>query len=144
MQVQLEKEKYILEIEEDRIKRYIENHTKDIWIATIENQKIGFVFGGQYKSEVANHVAITYQQQIDASAMINLAGGISYRTIKQNDVNHIAHLFGGGGHKKAAGSPIPNEIKKQILQSIYGNVKIEHIIQEPNIYERVKKGTPCK
>ncbi|MBU0981583.1 DHH family phosphoesterase [Patescibacteria group bacterium] len=43
----------------------------------------------------------------------------SMRTLKENiDLSQIASLFGGGGHKKAAGFKVPGELKSKIAWEI--------------------------
>lgn len=135
-----EKEEYILEIEEEKIKRYIDKVNKDIWIITIQNQKAGIVFGGNYRSEVAHNIAKKYEEIVDFGVMININSGISYRSIKENDVSTIARFYGGNGHKSASGSPIKEEVKRKLLENIYGSDKIEHRVEKENIYDRIKKG----
>jgi len=52
--------------------------------------------------------------------MINVGGGVSCRTIKE-DVNlaEIAALFDGGGHAKAAGLPVKDAIREMVINQIF-------------------------
>jgi nanoRNase/pAp phosphatase (c-di-AMP/oligoRNAs hydrolase) len=50
-------------------------------------------------------------------------GGVSYRTVKEDiDLGQeIAHSFGGGGHRKAAGSSFDgNEMRSIVLNEVFG------------------------
>jgi nanoRNase/pAp phosphatase (c-di-AMP/oligoRNAs hydrolase) len=53
--------------------------------------------------------------------MINIdTKKVSYRTNKENiDLSEIAKKMGGGGHKKAAGSPIENKVLDELLINIF-------------------------
>lgn len=59
---------------------------------------------------------------IDIGIAINLTNNIVvYRTIKEDvDVADIAKLFGGGGHKPAAGSQICANVNEAVISSIFG------------------------
>ncbi len=59
-------------------------------------------------------VAIVFRENPNNKNIIN----ISFRSKGQVDVNHIASLFGGGGHKRAAGCTVNGnleEVKRQVL-----------------------------
>ena len=56
--------------------------------------------------------------------MINLSGGISFRTDKDIDLSEIAVKLNGGGHKKACGAPIPNELKDEFIKRLFKGCEI--------------------
>ena len=52
--------------------------------------------------------------------MNNVGGGVSCRTAKDNvNLSEIAALFGGGGHAKAAGLPVGDEIRNMVIEQIF-------------------------
>lgn len=97
----------LLEQRQKEINSYVEQKDKQLRIANDPFGKtFGYVFAERYFSELGNqlcylHPELAYVAMIDIST-----GKVSYRTCKESvDVGgEIAHAFGGGGHKKAAGS----------------------------------------
>lgn len=96
----------------------LENKQKDIDIyISMKNKQLmtvkdnfgytcGVVFAERYFSELGNKLSELHPE-LDYIAMIDMGfGGVSYRTVKEGiDLGgEIAHSFGGGGHRKAAGS----------------------------------------
>ena len=80
---------------------------------------LGVVHAEQYVSELGNDLA-EENPQYDIIAMINGDSSVSYRTVKDNvDVSAFAKKFGGGGHPKASGSPIPKAIQDKLLVTIF-------------------------
>ena len=59
--------------------------------------------------------------------MINMSGGLSLRTEKNIDISILAQKLNGGGHKKACGAPIAEEVKESILKNIFKDCKIKEI-----------------
>lgn len=114
-----EQEKFILEVEQDRIRRYMEETEKTMFIATLCNKKCGIVFAEQNRSLLGNYLAEKYSYLIDFVIIINMQQGLSYRCTK-NDINvaDIAKIYGGGGHEKASGSPMDNSLKKEVIKLI--------------------------
>ena len=96
----------------------LENKQKDIDIYISQKNKqlmtvkdnfgytCGVVFAERHFSELGNKLSELHPE-LDYIAMIDMGfGGVSYRTVK-DDIDlggEIAHSFGGGGHRKAAGS----------------------------------------
>jgi oligoribonuclease NrnB/cAMP/cGMP phosphodiesterase (DHH superfamily) len=115
-----ETEELILEIEEAKIKNYIEKVSKNIIPIKIENYNVGAVYAEQYISELGNVLA-EQNPQFDFIVLINVGGGgISYRGVKDDiDLGQVAKLFGGGGHSKAAGSSIRKELSNAFAQSLF-------------------------
>lgn len=96
----------------------LENKQKDIDIYVSQKNKqlmtikdnfgytCGVVFAERHFSELGNKLSELHPE-LDYIAMVDIGfGGVSYRTVKDNiDLGgEIAHSFGGGGHRKAAGS----------------------------------------
>jgi len=113
---------YLLEIEEQRINRYLEETEKTMFHATLCGKKCGIVFAEHNRSLLGNYLAQKYAHMIDFVVIINMQQGISFRTNK-DDVNvaEIASVFGGGGHIKASGCPMDNSLKKEVIKLIFNN-----------------------
>lgn len=116
-----DKDEYLLAIEDERITRYIEEKAEQIIPVQLMNYKVGIVFAEKYRSELGNALARKYEQLYDFIVIINISRGISYRGIKEIDLGKIASYFGGKGHVNAAGSPIPDDLKKIVIEHIFGD-----------------------
>lgn len=116
-------ENKILEIEQDKIDRYITKKEKEMIILEYENLKTGLIFCEKYKSEMGNRLSVLHPE-LDFITMINLAGGISFRTNKDIDLTIIAEKLNGGGHKRACGAPIPNELKEEFIKELFKGCEI--------------------
>lgn len=115
----LDKHKYLLEVEEKRIKRYLEETERTMFHATLCGRPCGIVFAEQHRSLLGNYLAEKYAYCIDFVVMINLQQGLSFRCNKDNvNVGEIATVFGGGGHVKASGAPMDNSLKREVLKLI--------------------------
>lgn len=115
----LDKHKYLLEVEEKRIKRYLEETERTMFHATLCGHPCGIVFAEQHRSLLGNYLAEKYAYCIDFVVMINLQQGLSFRCNKDNiNVGEIATVFGGGGHVKASGAPMDNSLKREVLKLI--------------------------
>jgi oligoribonuclease NrnB/cAMP/cGMP phosphodiesterase (DHH superfamily) len=116
-----ETESTILNMEQGRIKSYIENKEKQLKVFNILSYQAGVVFAEQYYSELGNELAKKFDY-IDFIVIINPSTAkISYRGIKENiDLGKdVAKVFGGGGHPKAAGSQIEEELIDQFIVSLF-------------------------
>lgn len=116
-------EKTILDIEQDKIDRYISKKEENMIILNYENYKAGLVFCEKYKSEMGNRLSVNHPE-LDFIIMVNLSGGISFRTDKDIDISIIAQKLNGGGHKKACGAPIPEELKKEFINKLFKGCEI--------------------
>ena len=114
-----DKQEYLLAIEQDRIKRYLEETEKTIFHATLCGKKCGIVFAEQNRSLLGNYLASKYEYLLDFVVIINMQQGISFRCTKDNiNVAEIASIYGGGGHIKASGAPMDNSLKKEVIKLI--------------------------
>lgn len=123
-------ENLLLQLEEEKIDRYIKSKNKDLMAYdldissyTSENiktfYKIGVVFAEQYISQLGNVLAIDHPE-LDFIVIIDSGKTVSYRGIKDNiDLGKIATIFGGGGHPNSAGSPIDQSLIKSYIQEIF-------------------------
>lgn len=98
-------DKALLEIEQDRIDRYLNAKSKQLVKREFLGYKVGFVVFEQYGSELGNYLVLEHED-IDFVAMLNVGSKrISFITNKDDlDLGkNIASKFGGGGHPKASG-----------------------------------------
>ena len=122
-----EKEQFLLEIEQRNIDNYIEDKKQYVIPITLLNQKAGLVFATKYRSELGNALARHFENVYDFIVIINIEHGISYRGIKDVDLNKVANSFGGKGHINSSGSPLPDNIQETMAKLIFGDkISIEH------------------
>ncbi|WP_203362069.1 oligoribonuclease [Bacillus sp. REN10] len=103
-------EQKILDMEENKIERYIRRKRRELVQAPIGNYFAGIVYAESYHSELGNELGKEYPH-LDYIAILNIgAKRIGFRTIHDHiDVSQIASDFGGGGHNKAAGCSLTEE-----------------------------------
>lgn len=99
---------------------YLEFMEDKVIIKKIQNYNIGVVFAEQYRSELGHFLAEKYIDKVDFIAIINMNYHISLRGIKDIKLNEFALKYGGGGHPYASGMPVPKNIKKIIIDEIFG------------------------
>ena len=114
-----ENQLFLLNVEEKRIKRYLEETEKTMFHAVLCGHPCGIVFAEQHRSLLGNYLAEKYAYCLDFIVMINMQQGISFRCNKSNvNVGEIATIYGGGGHVKASGAPMDNSLKREVLKLI--------------------------
>jgi oligoribonuclease NrnB/cAMP/cGMP phosphodiesterase (DHH superfamily) len=113
----------MLELTQEKIDRYIESKQKQIIEKNILNFNVGVVFAEQYHSELGNALA-TNNPHLDFIVLINPSVSVSYRSISDKiDLGKdIASVYGGGGHIRAAGSPVSDEFKKTIIDTYFDKI----------------------
>lgn len=106
-------EKRLLNMEEDKIDRYIRRKRREIVQKKIGNYYTGVVYAESYHSELGSELGKEHSH-LDYITILNMGGKrISFRTIHDHvDVSEIAGRFGGGGHQKAAGCNLIEEAYK--------------------------------
>lgn len=116
-------DKFLLELENEKIQKYIDKKNKFIYKKTLningKKFRAGIVVADDYLSELGNELS-ERNPDLDFIAMVAGLSTVSYRTVKKNiDLgNEVAIYYGGGDHPQAAGSQISYELRKQILDSI--------------------------
>jgi len=112
-------QKMLLEVEQDRIQRYLEETEKTMFHATLAGKRCGIVFAEMHRSILGNYLVNKYSHLIDYVVIINMQQGLSFRS-RTEDVNvaEIASVYGGGGHFKASGAPMDNSLKKEVIKLI--------------------------
>ena len=109
----------LLKIEESRIQSYFEKKKEQLMVFRYQDYKMGVVFAENYRSELGMLLQEA-RPDLDFIAMINVAGGVSLRTQREDvDLAEIASSFGGGGHKKASGFGVSDDIKVAIIKNIF-------------------------
>lgn len=114
-------DRLLLELEQGKIDRYIESKNNDLIVRDIKGYNAGIVFGELYHSELGNKLSELHPE-LDFIVIFNMAKAISYRTNKDN-INlgeEIAKIYGGGGHHKAAGSGISENLRDKIIEMYFG------------------------
>lgn len=119
----LEKDRALLEQKQKDIDNYISQKNKQL--VSIEDNfgyKCGVVFADRYLSELGNKLSELHPE-LDYISMIDIGnGGVSYRTVREDiDLGgEIAHSFGGGGHRNAAGSSFDGErVRRVVMKELF-------------------------
>jgi len=121
-------EKLLMEIEDSKIKAYLENARKGYKTGdiTIDNQKYSFVmsFSNNYLPFVFEDMK--FKDKEADLYIVNYGAGISIRSTNHSiDVGGILKEFGGGGHAGAGGVRIKDEVICAEMALTLGNAKIE-------------------
>ncbi|MEG2289543.1 MAG: DHHA1 domain-containing protein [Clostridium sp.] len=113
----IEKHRALLDEKQKQIDEYVENKNKTLMKINKGSVMLGVVFAEHYHSELGNRLSET-NQDCDLIMIIN-GNKVSLRTVR-DDVNcgEIAKLLGGGGHPKASGFMI----KDNIMLSFFNNI----------------------
>jgi len=113
-------EQKLLEMEEDKIDRYIRRKKREIVQINTNGLYGGIVHAESYHSELGNELGKEFSH-LDYIAILNLGGKkISFRTIHDNvDVSAVAGEFGGGGHAKAAGCSMNDEAYTRYIDEAF-------------------------
>lgn len=115
-----EDDKVVLEQKQKEIDAYVDEKNEQLIRKIDESGYVyGTVFAERYFSELGNRLCKLHPD-MDYVVLIDISKGkVSYRTIKDNiDLGgEIAHSYGGGGHKKAAGSTFDKEM---VVDSVIG------------------------
>ena len=97
----------------------MEETEKTMFHATLFGHPCGIVFAEQHRSLLGNYLAQKYSYMLDYIIMINMQQGLSFRCIKDGiDLSQFASVYGGGGHIKAAGAPLDNALKREVIKLI--------------------------
>lgn len=115
-------DKKLIKLENEKINRYLEQKEKEMAKIKLEGHLVGLVYAERYRSELGNYLISKYDD-LDYIALINISKGISYRGNDKVDLSIIAKQRNGGGHKNAAGSPLPNNLLKEITKLIFKDVE---------------------
>lgn len=107
----------------------------DVYDVSIKGLRAAFILSsaGANISEVA-HQFLTKHPEFDIFIGFNFykGGEYSFRCVRDDlDTGAmIAQPIGGGGHPKASGAPIPEEVRFKIIDLLMGNIDSEFKINE--------------
>lgn len=109
-------EKKLLDMEENKIERYIRRKRRELVQTETGEHFAGIVYAESYHSELGNELGKEYPH-LDYIAILNIGGKrVGFRTIHEHvDVSEVAGQFGGGGHAKASGCSLTNEAFQQFV-----------------------------
>jgi len=109
-------EEKILEMEENKIERYIRRKKREVVQTKVSHLYAGVVYAESYHSELGNELGKEYPH-LDYIAILNMGGKrMGFRTIHDHiDVSEVAGHFGGGGHAKASGCSLVDEAYKEFV-----------------------------
>lgn len=114
-----EKQIYLLETEEKRVQRYIEESEKTMFHAKLCGRRCGVVFAELHRSMLGNYLAEKYANCLDFIVIINMQQGLSFRSYKKDvNVGEIASIYGGGGHINSSGASMDNSLKREVIKLI--------------------------
>jgi oligoribonuclease NrnB/cAMP/cGMP phosphodiesterase (DHH superfamily) len=113
-------EKKILDMEENKIERYIRRKRRGLVQTQAGGLFAGIVYAESYHSELGNELGKEYPH-LDYIAILNMGGKrVGFRTIHDHiDVSEVAGHFGGGGHAKASGCSLTDEAYKQFVAETF-------------------------
>lgn len=115
-----ETENLLLDIEEQKINRYIHSKSRQIVQTFVDDYCVGIVHAEQYLSELGNALNNLYPH-LDMIVLLNVSGKkMGFRTI-HDDVNvaTFAKRYGGGGHPKASGAELTSEAFKLYIENVF-------------------------
>ena len=109
-------EQKILDMEEEKIGRYLRKKRRELVQAFIDDRCAGIVHAESYHSELGNELGKEYPH-LDYIAIMNMGNKrVSFRTIHDEiDVSAIAEKHGGGGHAKAAGCSMTDAVYRSYI-----------------------------
>ncbi|WP_010098670.1 DHH family phosphoesterase [Ornithinibacillus scapharcae] len=113
-------EKRILDMEDDKIDRYIRRKRRELIQNKIGKYYVGIVFAESYHSELGNELGKDCWH-LDYIAIVNMGSRrMGFRTIHDDvDVSQIASEYGGGGHAKASGCTITDTAYKHFVEEVF-------------------------
>lgn len=108
----------LLDLEEEKIERYVRRKKRELVQTFVEDRCVGIVHAELYHSELSSELG-KQNPHLDYIAILNMGGRkVSLRTIHDEvDVSEIAGLYGGGGHAKASGCPLTNEAYEKYVEA---------------------------
>ncbi|MDN3018735.1 DHHA1 domain-containing protein [Paenibacillus sp. BSR1-1] len=115
-----ETENMLLDIEEQKISRYIQSKSRQMVQTFVGDYCVGIVHAEQYLSELGNALNNLYPY-FDMIALLNVGGKkMGFRTI-HDDVNvaQFAQKYGGGGHPKASGADLTAEAFETFIVGVF-------------------------
>jgi uncharacterized protein len=121
-----EMENMLLDIEEQKISRYIHSKSRQVVQTFADDFCVGIVHAEQYLSELGNALNNLYPH-LDMIALLNMSGKkMGFRTIHDEiNVAEYAKNYGGGGHPKASGSEMKKEAFEKFVVKVFDSLPIK-------------------
>lgn len=119
-----EQDLFLIKLEQDKMNNYIEKREEEILKTELDGYKVGIVYAERYRSDLGHHLAQKYPD-LDFVMIINISSSISFRGENKVDLSLYSKKYGGGGHKNAAGCPLPPNLLQNITKLIFKDIKIE-------------------
>lgn len=114
-------DKLLIALEEEKAKQYIQEKMEHVKFARVDGVRVGIAFAEQRRSSLGHEMAS--KLDIDVAVVINVDRSVSYRAEKEEvDVTVLASSYGGGGHKHAAGNPLPEDLQEKIVNLLFKDV----------------------
>lgn len=113
-------EKRLLDMEDNKIERYIGRKRKQLIQKKVDGYFAGIVHAESYHSELGNELGKEYPH-LDYIVIINMGNRrAGFRTVHDHiDVSRVAAHYGGGGHAKASGCSLTKEAYKQFVADAF-------------------------
>lgn len=113
-------ENQLLDIEENKIERYIHSKNRQLVQTIVDDYCVGIVHAEQYLSELGNALNLL-SPHLDMIALLNVGTKkMGFRTIHDEiDVSAYAKRYGGGGHPKASGCGLTEEAFKKYVINVF-------------------------
>jgi oligoribonuclease NrnB/cAMP/cGMP phosphodiesterase (DHH superfamily) len=113
-------ETLILDIEENKINRYIQSKNRQIIQTFVEEYCCGIVHAEQHLSELGNALN-KLNPHLDMIVLLNVGNKkIGFRTIHDEvNVAEFAKRFGGGGHPKASGCELSPDTFSKFVVNVF-------------------------
>jgi len=120
-----ETENMLLDVEEQKINRYIHSKSRQLIQTFVDDYCIGIVHAEQYLSELGNALNNIYPH-LDMIALLNMGGKkMGFRTIHDEiNVAEFALKYGGGGHPKASGADLSGEAFDTFVVKVFGQLPL--------------------
>jgi oligoribonuclease NrnB/cAMP/cGMP phosphodiesterase (DHH superfamily) len=113
-------ETLILDIEENKINRYINSKNRQMVQTFVEEYCCGIVHAEQYLSELGNALN-KLNPHLDMIVLVNAGNKkLGFRTIHDEiNVAEFAKRFGGGGHPKASGCELSPDTFSKFVVNVF-------------------------
>ncbi len=115
--------KLIIDVENDRVKRYLEQKEQEMFRVKLDGYNAGLVYAEDYRTELGDYLNTKYKESLDFIIIINVSRSISLRGQGKVDLSILSTKHGGGGHKNAAGIKLPKDFLKNITNIIFKDIE---------------------
>ncbi|MHA7767780.1 DHH family phosphoesterase [Bacillus atrophaeus] len=104
-------EEKLLDLEDQKIERYLRRKKREMVQTFIHEHCVGIVHAESYHSELGNRLGKDNPHLDYIAILIMGAKRVSLRTIHDHiDLSEVAGRYGGGGHAKASGCSLTDEV----------------------------------